>query len=264
MDPADNEPATLAYRMAALLPMELEKRQALLEMRSQHERREFVLRWMERFLPMLIAQQRAQGRAGGNGHTLELIPTLASPGNRPARRINPNYACALRSTIMARSHGTGSGFAPSRGVGDRMSPQPKNLGELRRSPWSEEKIAHRTVRQELRENLLAEDREGRTALPRRARLRRHGDPADRQRPSFAASFHSARPARTGEVAHPARPRKLSRCADSGRRRLRDQRQSLPPDLPRLPRTNRRRRRRHADRLAWRASSATSKNSPRPT
>jgi magnesium chelatase subunit I len=35
-----------------------------------------------------------------------------------------------------------------------MSPQPKNLGELRRSPWSEEKIATRTVRQELRENLL--------------------------------------------------------------------------------------------------------------
>jgi magnesium chelatase subunit I len=35
-----------------------------------------------------------------------------------------------------------------------MSPQPKNLGELRRSPWSEEKIGSRTVRQELRENLL--------------------------------------------------------------------------------------------------------------
>src|SRR5277367_896784 len=35
-----------------------------------------------------------------------------------------------------------------------MSPQPKNLGELRRSFWSEEKIALRTVRQELRENLL--------------------------------------------------------------------------------------------------------------
>jgi magnesium chelatase subunit I len=35
-----------------------------------------------------------------------------------------------------------------------MSPQPKNLGELRRSPWSEEKTAERTVRQELRENLL--------------------------------------------------------------------------------------------------------------
>jgi magnesium chelatase subunit I len=35
-----------------------------------------------------------------------------------------------------------------------MSPQPKNLGELCRSPWSEEKTAQRTVRQELRENLL--------------------------------------------------------------------------------------------------------------
>ncbi len=36
-----------------------------------------------------------------------------------------------------------------------MKPQPSNLGELRRSAWSEEKMAHRTVRQELRENLLA-------------------------------------------------------------------------------------------------------------
>jgi len=35
-----------------------------------------------------------------------------------------------------------------------MSPQPQNLGELRHSPWSEEKIAQRTVRQELRDNLL--------------------------------------------------------------------------------------------------------------
>jgi Lon protease-like protein len=70
MDPADKEPATLAYRMAALLPMELEKRQALLEMRSQHERREFVLRWMEKFLPMLITEQRVRQRAGGNGATL--------------------------------------------------------------------------------------------------------------------------------------------------------------------------------------------------
>ena len=35
-----------------------------------------------------------------------------------------------------------------------MSPQPKNLGELRRSQWTEERVAQRTVRQELRENLL--------------------------------------------------------------------------------------------------------------
>jgi magnesium chelatase subunit I len=35
-----------------------------------------------------------------------------------------------------------------------MSPQPKNLGELRKSQWWEQKIAERSVRQELRENLL--------------------------------------------------------------------------------------------------------------
>ncbi len=70
MDVAAEETGTLAFRMAALLPMELEKRQALLETRSQHERREFVLRWMERFLPKLIAQQRAHKLSGGNGHTL--------------------------------------------------------------------------------------------------------------------------------------------------------------------------------------------------
>jgi Lon protease-like protein len=70
MDSAEHEPETLAYRMAALLPIELEKRQALLEMRSQHERREFVLRWMESFLPTLVALQRRRARAGGNGQTL--------------------------------------------------------------------------------------------------------------------------------------------------------------------------------------------------
>jgi Lon protease-like protein len=67
---AGEAPGTLAYRMAALLPMELEGRQSLLEMRSQHQRREFVLRWIETFLPKLIAQQRARKLSGGNGHTL--------------------------------------------------------------------------------------------------------------------------------------------------------------------------------------------------
>jgi magnesium chelatase subunit I len=46
-----------------------------------------------------------------------------------------------------------------------MSPQPKNLGELRRSAWSEEKIANRTVRQELRENLLQKLEKGEPIFP---------------------------------------------------------------------------------------------------
>jgi uncharacterized protein len=63
MNPGDLDPEALAYRMAAMLPVELEKRQALLETRSERDRRELVLRWMERFLPRLIAQQRARERA---------------------------------------------------------------------------------------------------------------------------------------------------------------------------------------------------------
>jgi len=64
------EAATLAYRMAALLPMDLAKRQALLEMRSERARRDAVLEWLNGFLPRLATQQQALKRASGNGHTL--------------------------------------------------------------------------------------------------------------------------------------------------------------------------------------------------
>jgi ATP-dependent Lon protease len=69
-DSAPNEPATLSYRIAGLLPMELDKRQALLEIRSENERRGVVLRWITEFLPRLAELERAQKRAGGNGHVL--------------------------------------------------------------------------------------------------------------------------------------------------------------------------------------------------
>src|SRR5271154_5950350 len=46
-----------------------------------------------------------------------------------------------------------------------MSPQPKNLGELRRSAWSDEKIGQRTIRQELRENLLQKMEKGEALFP---------------------------------------------------------------------------------------------------
>jgi Lon protease-like protein len=70
VDTEPSEPATLAYRMAALVPMELEKRQSLLEMRSEEKRRELVFQWLEAFVPKLADRRRARGRAGGNGHAL--------------------------------------------------------------------------------------------------------------------------------------------------------------------------------------------------
>lgn len=69
-DAAPNQLTTLSYRMAGLLPMELEKRQALLEMRSEEDRRNLVFRWMVDFLAKLVELKRARKRAAGNGHSL--------------------------------------------------------------------------------------------------------------------------------------------------------------------------------------------------
>ena len=63
-----SDSATLAYRIAGQLPMELEKRQALLELRSESDRRDLVQRWLNDFLPKLLALQRVRKSAGGNGH----------------------------------------------------------------------------------------------------------------------------------------------------------------------------------------------------
>ena len=70
-------------------------------------------------------------------------------------------------------------------------------------------VANRTVRQELRENLLAKMEKGEPAVSRRAWLRRHGDTADRQRDALAASFHTSGAARAGQIAHSARPGRIS-------------------------------------------------------
>jgi magnesium chelatase subunit I len=46
-----------------------------------------------------------------------------------------------------------------------MSPQPNNLGELRRSQRWDERMAQRTIRQELRDNLLRKMEKGETLFP---------------------------------------------------------------------------------------------------
>ncbi len=65
-----DDAATLAYRMAELLPIELTQKQSLLEMRSEKSRREFLLGWMNAFLPRLAERQHGRQRAGGNGHVV--------------------------------------------------------------------------------------------------------------------------------------------------------------------------------------------------
>ena len=61
---------SLAYRMAARLPLELAEKQELLELRAEDSRQDFLLRWLAAFLPQLERRVRIRRRAGGNGHGL--------------------------------------------------------------------------------------------------------------------------------------------------------------------------------------------------
>jgi len=65
LDKGEGEASTLAYRMAALLPLELEKRQTLLETRSESQRRNALAGWIAALLPKLAEAHRARQR-----HTL--------------------------------------------------------------------------------------------------------------------------------------------------------------------------------------------------
>jgi Lon protease-like protein len=61
---------SLAYRMAARLPLELAEKQELLEMRAEDARQDSLIRWLTAFLPLIERRTRIRMRAGGNGHGL--------------------------------------------------------------------------------------------------------------------------------------------------------------------------------------------------
>ena len=65
-----HDPATLAYRIAARLPIEMAQRQALLKMRKEENRRALLLALITKLLPQLTDRERKRQRAAGNGHGL--------------------------------------------------------------------------------------------------------------------------------------------------------------------------------------------------
>ena len=110
-------------------------------------------------------------------------------------------------------------------------------------------VPHRTVREEVRDNLIRKLRDRRDLVSRHHRLRRQRRAADGQRAALAAQLHPARPARSGEDPAAPRAHDAARRGDSRRTRLRDQRRSAGAAVRRLPRAGRHRRRPVADRLA---------------
>jgi Lon protease-like protein len=62
------KPAELSYRMAARLPLSLEDRQSILELRAEVERQNYLIQWMTEIIPRLAQQQRARHQIASNGH----------------------------------------------------------------------------------------------------------------------------------------------------------------------------------------------------
>jgi len=63
-------PWPLSFQMAARLPLELEEKQALLEIRAEPARRSFLIERLNDMLPRLGQLQHARHNAAGNGHHL--------------------------------------------------------------------------------------------------------------------------------------------------------------------------------------------------
>jgi hypothetical protein len=54
--------------MAARLPLSLEDRQTILELRAEVERQNYLIQWMTEIIPRLAQQQRARHHIASNGH----------------------------------------------------------------------------------------------------------------------------------------------------------------------------------------------------
>ncbi len=65
-----DEEISLAFQMAARLPLELEVKQKLLELREESARRDFLLLKLNELMPQLAQRQHMRHIAGGNGHGL--------------------------------------------------------------------------------------------------------------------------------------------------------------------------------------------------
>jgi uncharacterized protein len=67
-EPGPPSDAGLSFQLAATLPLDLDFKQALLNLRSEEKRVEAMIQCYEALIPSLTRALHAQKRAGGNGH----------------------------------------------------------------------------------------------------------------------------------------------------------------------------------------------------
>ena len=163
--------------------------------------------------------------AGGAGRAR--TPSRCSPGRSPRRRDGANTSGrSLANTGRRRETARPS----HRVIIATMTviARPATLGALKKA-LARGDYARRSVRDEVRDNLIVKLRARRAAVSWRRRLRRNRDSATRQRDSRQAPLHPARPARPGEDAAHPRAGRPARRGDPGRAGQRDPRRSAGAD-----------------------------------
>ncbi len=138
-------------------------------------------------------------------------------------------------------------------------PRPATLGELRASGWRP-----RTVKQELRANLVARLAAGTPIFPGIVGYDETVIPLDRERDPRGPGHRLPRRARPGEDAPRPAARRTPRRVAPGRARRRAQRRPVRADQRRREGDRGRAGRRDARSTGSRATAATRRSSPRPT
>ncbi len=126
---------SLSFHLAQELPVDLDFKQALLEMKSEAERIETLTEYYRATIPK-IENDHARAATCQRQRTCALILSLAL-----AYESHVNY---FQRPFMNL---------------------PRTLGELRKSSFSEQRLRTRRVKDELRENLIARLRSGETIFP---------------------------------------------------------------------------------------------------
>ena len=140
---------------------------------------------------------------------------------------------------------------------------PRTLGELRQSPFSEQRLSTRRVKDEMRDNLIAKLRQGGPIFPG---IIGYDDTVVPQIVNAILSRHNFILLGLRGQAKSRILRALTSLLDRAgalRRRLRDSRQSLRPDLPALPGGDRASSATPLPSHTSRRNSVTWKNWPRP-
>lgn len=68
--PEANPECSVAFQIANELPLDLDCKQELLELRAEAERQSRLLERLDKWLPQLAHLERTRAKAGGNGHGL--------------------------------------------------------------------------------------------------------------------------------------------------------------------------------------------------